>query len=118
MPSGQRPSTPGVHGEIWRAATHYIDQHVARPLSVGEIAQAAITSERQLQRVFAVIGATTVREYIADVRMRRAEALVLGSDAPLAAIAGQVGYGHVSAFVKAFRLRHGVTPAQLRRRAM
>jgi transcriptional regulator GlxA family with amidase domain len=118
MASGQRSSTPGVHREIWQTATHYIEQHVSGPLSIAEIARAALTSERQLQRVFAVVGATTVRGYVADTRMRRAHLLLTGSNDPLTVIAGDVGYGHVSAFVKAFRLYHGLTPAQLRRAPM
>jgi AraC-like DNA-binding protein len=66
--------------------------------------------------VFSLVGHTTVRAYIRRARMRRAAALVLATDAPLAAVAAQVGYGHVSAFVKAFRVHHGMPPAELRRR--
>ena len=34
----------------------------------------------------------------------------------IAEIAIAVGYSHASAFIKAFRLHHGVTPTELRRR--
>jgi transcriptional regulator GlxA family with amidase domain len=102
--------------QIFLAATDHIELHLATPLSVDEVARVAITSRRQLQRVFAAEGGTTVREFITDARMRRAAVLVLDSDAPLAAIAPAVGYGHVSAFIKAFRLHHGTTPIELRRR--
>jgi two-component system, response regulator YesN len=114
--TGQRWSTPGAHREIWQAATSYIDQHVAERLTLGELAHVALTSERQLQRVFAAMGATTVRDYIVRTRMRRAAALMLTTDEPVSTVAGQVGYGAVSAFIKAFRLHHGVTPNELRRR--
>ena len=116
MPTGQRSSTPGTHRAIWHAATTYIDENVDRSLTVPEIARAALTSERQLQRVFTALGSTTVREYILAVRMGRAAELVVLGDAPMLAVAGQVGYGHASAFIKAFRLHHGVTPSTLRRR--
>ena len=116
LPASHRSSTVAAHRDIWSAATSYIDLHLATPLSVDDVARAAITSRRQLQRVFADAGETTVREYITLARMRRATLLVLESDDPLARIAPAVGYGHVSAFIKAFRLHHGTTPIELRRR--
>jgi len=45
--------------------------------------------------------------------MGRAEELVLLTDASMRAVARQVGYGHASAFIKAFRLHHGITQAKL-----
>jgi len=116
LPASHRSSTVAAHRDIWSAATRYIDLHLATRLSVDDVARAAITSRRQLQRVFADAGETTVREYITVARMRRATMLVLESDAPLSLIAPAVGYGHVSAFIKAFRLRYGTTPIELRRR--
>jgi transcriptional regulator GlxA family with amidase domain len=116
MPTGQRSSTPGTHRAIWRAATTHIENNLDGLLSVTGLARVALTSERQLQRDFAAIGDTTVREYILAVRMGRAQELVLLTDASMSAVAHQVGYGHASAFIKAFRLHHGVTPSELRRR--
>jgi len=116
MASQQRYSTPGVHRGIWHAATAYIEAHLSGPLTLDDVAQAAFTSRRQLQRVFATEGATTVRGYIVAVRMRRASELLIVSERPLSGIAGDVGYGHAASFVKAFRLHHGVTPTELRRR--
>jgi AraC-like DNA-binding protein len=116
MSKGQRSSTPGVHREIWSAATSYIDAHLHAPLTLERVARAAFTSRRQLQRVFADEGAKTVRSYIVGARMRRASELVISSDHALAAIAAEVGYGHVASFVKAFRLYYGVTPMEHRRR--
>jgi AraC family transcriptional regulator len=115
LPIGQRSSTPGVHREIWQSATTFIEDRLGDLLTVPEIARAALTSERQLQRVFAGEG-VTVRQYIAHARMRHAAGLMIGTDASVAEIAGVVGYGHASAFIKAFRLHHGVTPTELRRR--
>jgi AraC-like DNA-binding protein len=116
LSSSHRSSTVVARREIWHAATDYIELHLSTACSVDEVARAAITSRRHLQRVFAAEGGTTVREYITVVRMRRATELVLESDEPLARIAPAVGYGHVSAFIKAFRLHHGTTPIEFRRR--
>ncbi len=117
MPTNQRPTTPGAYQEIWRAATRYIDEHLAAPLSVDEIARAAVTSRRQLQRVFAAVGSTTVRAYTTEARMRRSAALLRCSDAPLSTIAAEVGYRHASAFINAFGRHHGHTPNELRQLA-
>lgn len=117
LPASHRSTTVAARRQIWHAATAYIELHLATPLSVDDVARAAITSRRHLQRVFADEGDTTVRAYIAVARMRRACALVLESDEPIARIAPAVGYGHASAFIKAFRIHHGTTPMELRRRA-
>jgi transcriptional regulator GlxA family with amidase domain len=114
LPTGQRSSTPVIHREIWFTATAYIEGRLGEPLTVPGVARAALTSERQLQRVFAAAG-ITVRQFIADARMNHAAVLAVSTDVPVAEIAGLVGYGHASAFIKAFRLHHGETPAQLRR---
>jgi AraC family transcriptional regulator, carnitine catabolism transcriptional activator len=116
MPTGQRSTTPGTHREIWHAATAHIEGNLEALLTVPGIARAALTSERQLQRVFAATGDTTVREYVLAARMTRAATLAIGTDDPMVVIARRVGYGHASAFIKAFRLHHGVTPNELRRR--
>ncbi len=116
MGTGQRASTPVIYRDIWGAATSHIDANLAADLTLEGIARVSLTSERQLQRVFAEVGATTVREYITGARMRHAAALAIGTEAPVATIARQVGYSGPSAFIKAFRLHHGVTPSQLRRR--
>ena len=115
MPIGQRSSTPGVHREIWQSATAFIEARLGEMLTVPGIAHAALTSERQLQRVFAGEG-VTVRQYVAHARMRHAAGLAIGTDASVAQIAGLVGYGHSSAFIKAFRVHHGATPTELRKR--
>ena len=106
-----RAATLGVHREIWHAATSYIDAHLSAPLSVDVVARAALTSCRQLQRVFAAEGATSVRGYIVVTRMGHARALLLTTERPLEEIAAAVGYGSTPAFVKAFRTLYGVTPA-------
>lgn len=93
----------------------YIDAHLATSLTVDEVAHAVLTSRRQLQRVFAAVGSTSVRTYTRQARMRRAEVLLTISDAPLSEIAAQVGYRNASAFIKAFQRHHGRTPNELRR---
>ena len=114
MPAGQRTSTSSTHQGIWHAATSYIEGRVGELLTVHEVARAAYTSERQLQRIFAAEG-VTVRAYIANARMRQAATLAVSTDAQVSEIAALVGYAHASAFIKAFRSHHGVTPTQLRR---
>ena len=115
MSNGRRSTTSGEHQEIWLAATRYIQAHHAQSLAVDDIARVAITSRRQLQRVFATVGSTTVRRYLTEVRMRRAAKLLIASDAPLGEIARAVGYRHASPFIKAFRRHHGRTPDEWRR---
>jgi transcriptional regulator GlxA family with amidase domain len=115
LPALHRTSTTSARQEIWAAATAYIDANLGDPIALEDVAAAAITSERHLQRVFSELGDTTVRAYITEARMRRAHELMLVSDLPVSQVAVAVGYRHASAFIKAFRLHHGDTPAAVRR---
>ncbi len=99
---------------IWRDATAFIDERFHTDLSVEEIAAAALTSPRQLQRVFAEVGGTTVREYVTELRMETARRLLTMSDVPISAIARGVGYRQPAQFAKTFGRRFGMAPSDLR----
>ena len=99
---------------IWRAATAFIERRHADDLSLDDIAAAAKTSPRQLQRVFAEFGDTTVREHLAYVRMTEALRLLEETRMPIGAIARRVGYREPAQFTKAFARQYGAVPSDIR----
>lgn len=68
------------------------------------------------QRFRALVG-TPPLVYVTWWRMTVAARLLRESDAPLAAVAGRVGYGSEFAFAKAFKRAHGTAPGAFRREA-
>lgn len=109
-----QPRTVYRRETIWRAATDFIAERFHADLTVDEIAAAALTSPRQLQRVFAEVGGTTVREYVTELRMETARRLLTTTDVPISAIARQVGYRQPAHFAKTFGRRYGMAPSDLR----
>ena len=91
-----------------------IAERYGEDISVEDIAAAAMTSPRQLQRVFTEVGNTTVRDYLCDMRMDRADELLRTTEVPIGAIARQVGYRQPAQFAKAFGRRYGMAPSDVR----
>lgn len=73
-------------------------------------------SPRSLQRALATEG-TSFRLLLDEARRDSALAAVPGSVAPLALVAGSLGYGEQSSLSRAMRRWKGRTPSDLRARA-
>lgn len=97
------------------AAIRYIEEHLAEPLSVEEIARAATLSPFYFQRGFAMLCGMSVGEYIRKRRLSQAGLAVLASDRPIIDIALDFGYDSPDGFTKAFTRFRGVTPTALRK---
>ncbi|MFT4231114.1 MAG: helix-turn-helix transcriptional regulator, partial [Microbacterium sp.] len=78
---------------------------------VDELARAAHTSRRTLERAFLAETGLSVRDWRIRTRMDAA-ALLLRSTAPLPAVARRVGYANVNAFRRVFKSRFGMTPTE------
>ena len=97
-----------------REVVSYIHDHLANNLSIEILATIACLSATQLKKNFKSQTAQTVTEYITTLRMQKAEALLLHTDAPIAIIAEQVGYTDVSAFSRRFSAYFGIPPSKLK----
>ncbi|MFT4220356.1 MAG: AraC family transcriptional regulator [Microbacterium sp.] len=79
--------------------------------SIDELARAAHTSRRTLERVFLAETGLCLRDWRIRNRMDAA-ALLLRSSASLPAVARRVGYSNVNAFRRVFKSRFGITPTE------
>jgi AraC-like DNA-binding protein len=57
-----------------------------------------------------------LREYLINVRMEKARALLSNTDMPVIAVAVNVGYDDVSAFTRRFKHHVGMPPTHFKRR--
>lgn len=60
-----------------------------------------------------IVGQSPAR-YLTGLRMRRAEDALVRTNAPIARIAADAGYGNEFAFATAFRRHHGIPPGRWR----
>ncbi|HXH02379.1 MAG TPA: AraC family transcriptional regulator [Candidatus Competibacteraceae bacterium] len=110
---GEREPQPPVR---LRRALAFLQAELHRPLSVAEVAEAACLSSGHLHHMFQRWLARTPMDYLHELRLERAQRLLADSELPIAAIAQSCGFADQSALTRALRRRHGITPAQYRRR--
>ncbi|NIJ35868.1 AraC-like DNA-binding protein [Sphingopyxis panaciterrae] len=102
---------------VLRAQRVLIDNFVTPP-SLDDLARQAGLSRSSLCAGFRQIVGQTVFDYIADLRMQQALALLNQRDASITEIAYAVGYSHPSSFSLAVQRRFGTSPSELRRRGL
>jgi AraC-like DNA-binding protein len=88
----------------------------ADPLSLRTFAAEIGRSEEYLARLFRQQMGTTVREYIARVRLDRAAHAIRRGD-KIEAVALEIGYRSKKNFYRRFRQQFGITPGAFRKRS-
>ncbi|WP_077038189.1 GlxA family transcriptional regulator [Pelomonas sp. KK5] len=98
------------HGdEAVLKAQQLVEAGLAQPTGLAALARAVHLSERTLSRRFAAAVGSTLRAYTAECRLEQARILLRDGSEPLMLIADECGYASVSALVRAFTARHGVS---------
>lgn len=92
-----------------------VDQRLAQPPTNGEMAECVNLSESHFIYLFRRQFGMTPQQYVMELRMRRAQFLLLNSHIPLAAVADEVGFSDASSFCRAYRRRFQETPGATRR---
>ncbi|WP_406434565.1 AraC family transcriptional regulator [Streptomyces sp. NBC_01589] len=108
------PNQDGQGHRAVAAAMTYIEEHLAAPLTVPAVAQAAGLSHSHLTRLFHVETGGTVVAYIRRRRMERARHLLQASTLAIPAIAAAVGMPDLQAFNKTCRRELGRSPRAVR----
>lgn len=93
----------------------YLHGHYGDPaLSVAALARRAHMSLSTLHRQFRRHTRMSVTDYVAQLRIGRASALLIGGDRPVAHIADEAGYRNLANFHRQFKAMKGVTPRAFR----
>jgi len=96
--------------QLW-IADHY---QAAAPVAA-MVARSGIP-ERSFKRRFARATGMSPLDYVHTMRLEEAKQMLETSDAPVEAVAGEVGYEDASFFNRLFKRKVGLSPAQYRRR--
>jgi AraC-like DNA-binding protein len=97
-----------------RLAIELMYENYDRELDLEEIAGAAHLSSFYFQRLFKRLMRVSPHEYLANIRMERARALLLNSTRSINEIARAVGFRSQSHFARVFRDVNGVSPLAFR----
>lgn len=104
---------PATHAAVV-AAVSFIEERLAEPLTVPEIARAAGVSHNHLTRLFRAATGETVIGYLRVRRMAQARHLLRASTLSIPAVAATVGIPDLQAFNKACRRELGASPRAVR----
>jgi AraC family transcriptional regulator len=93
----------------------YIDEHLAAPLTVRELAEVTGTSISYFKAAFKQTFGTPVHRYVVEKRVERA-AQLLARGEPISSVAAEVGFSHASHMARWMQRLLRTTPSQLKRR--
>jgi AraC-like DNA-binding protein/mannose-6-phosphate isomerase-like protein (cupin superfamily) len=100
-----------------KTVLRYIDQNYHQKILIKELALLVNMSEGHFCRFFKSYVHKTPVEYINNLRVRKAEKLLLQENKKILDIAFEVGFDHFSYFIKVFRDTLKCTPSKYRRNA-
>lgn len=104
-------------GAIVSAAREYILKHLAKEMTLGEIAWHVGKGEEHLARVFKRETGQSVFDYVREMRINQAKTHLLDPSLSLTRIAEQCGFNTLSFFSRTFRQLVGMSPSFYRRHA-
>ncbi|WP_127533755.1 helix-turn-helix transcriptional regulator [Paenibacillus kobensis] len=104
--------------ERLKSVIEYIQHHYDRPVRIRELADLVPMSEGQFIRWFKSMTRTTPIDYLNGYRVRQAAELLRSTDRKISDIALEVGFDHVSYFIKMFRRQIKTTPSEYRKESV
>lgn len=110
--SEQQQYIPKKDEEKIRYVRDLLEQHLADPPSLSRLARLAGTNEFALKKGFKQVFGMPVFQFLQQLRMARATELLRTGESVISEVALAVGYDNLSAFARAFRQTHGMTPSE------
>lgn len=101
--------------ERLKSVIGYMQEHYGRQIRIAELAEQIPMSEGQFSRFFKSMTRQTPVEFLNAYRIKKAAELLKQPDAKVSSVAMDVGFDHISYFVKVFRSRMKCTPSEYRR---
>lgn len=103
------------HIRLVGSILHYIEENLAEPISLQEIARKYNYSVTYVSKLFKSVTGSSLVSYIIEKRIGRARQLMY-ENIEIMQIAEQVGYHNYSNFYKSFKKAMGISPEEYRRR--
>jgi AraC-like DNA-binding protein len=105
---------PDIKEERIGRLLNFLNDHYREEHTVDQLATIAALSRSSLHRLFKHQTGLTLTEYITQLRIGNACALLINTGHPIALISDQVGYRNLANFNRQFKVLKGETPRQFR----
>ncbi|WP_295149543.1 helix-turn-helix domain-containing protein [uncultured Peptoniphilus sp.] len=103
------------HDLAMNNAKAYIEKYYIKDISLDEISMVAGYSKSHFSRTFKEMMGVNFSKYLVQVRIERAEKLLINSDQSIYDISLEVGFNDYSYFSKAFKDAYGLSPKDYRK---
>jgi AraC family transcriptional regulator of arabinose operon len=104
------------HTGAMRRICTFLDRHVGENVPLADLAAMASLGPSQFSHVFHEVVGMTLKSYLQEVKIKRAQRLMRRSSMSLAEIAAKAGFYDLPHLDKAFRRRRGMRPQDFGRR--
>jgi AraC-like DNA-binding protein len=105
---------PDVKEERIGRVLDFLNEHYRDENAIGRLVPIAALSRSSLHRLFKHQTGMTITEYVTQLRIGNACALLINTDKPIALIGDQVGYRNLANFNRQFKTLKTLTPRQFR----
>lgn len=112
------PGNPEVSQDPVRLSRDFLRSDLRNPVSVARLARRLCLSPKHLGEIFKRGTGMSLKEFHNDLRLARARELLLGTDRPVSAIAGEVGLANPAYFARLFQRKFRTSARDLRRSAV
>jgi AraC family transcriptional activator FtrA len=109
------PRIPGDRGQSLEPTRQWALEHLEEPLEVRHLAEHACVSGRTFARRFVKETGMTPARWVAEQRVRAAQALLESTDVPVEQVAAHCGFGSAPNLRAHFARRLSITPTAYRR---
>lgn len=109
-----RPTVSAAAQRRIDTVTDYVLDHHARTVDIATAAERASMAPAAFSRFFHRSTGRTFTDYVTEVRISSACALLGDSELPVTAIAERAGFRNLSNFNRQFRRHKGLTPTSYR----
>ncbi len=96
----------------------YMERHYQETISAKSLALMSNFSEYYFMKMFRQYTGKTLIEYLNDLRLEKAKALLIHSDESVTQIAMKVGFNNTSYFIKKFQQANGISPGSYRKKLL
>lgn len=114
--SGNNRATDIYHRQIVMKAALRIKENTSSPSTIDKLAKEAGYNLDHFSRIFKGILGISPRDYMINVRIKRAEHMLDSTGSTIEAIALELGYCDKYFFSKQFKARTGLSPREYRKR--
>jgi AraC family transcriptional regulator len=114
-PAAPRPVRTGLSDRRFAAVRELMEQRLAEPLPIADLAAAVSLSPSQFTRQFRASTGQSPHQFLLRLRLDQACRLLRTGSAPIGEVAVDCGFSHQEHLTRVMRARLGTTPAALRR---